>query len=356
MDTSDAPQILTHASQSLQFTPFDVKWIPSSARFCLFGQAPNAKGVFNIYQLEEGKMKLISEWKKDQGIKCGTFKASPVSIRDVATIDMKGMLHIYDIERGQAKYSVQAHAQMGNCVDGIGGKGAEYGAPELVTGGADGCVRVWDPRQQAPVVSLEPSESEEIKPDCWTVAFGNSFNQEERCLAAGYDNGDIKLFDLKTNCLRWDTNLQNGVCGLQFDREDINMNKLVATTLESKVHVFDLKTYHPEQGFTGLSELAHKSTIWGVRHLPQNRDLFTTMGGNGHLNLYKYHYPQNRSVKDENDLPIGVVGRIELLNEKNIADQPIVGLDWNGDKQGLGCACSLDQQVKVLICTKLNLY
>ena len=189
-----------------------------------------------------------------------------------------------------------------------------------MTGGTDGCVRVWDPRQQAPVVSLEPSESEPIKPDCWTVAFGNSYNSEERCIAAGYDNGDVKVFDLKTNCLRWDTNLGNGVCGLEFDRADINMNKLVVTTLESKFHCFDLKTYHPERGYTGLSELANKSTIWGVRHFPQNRDLFSTLGGNGHLNLYKYHYPQNRSIKDENDLPIGVVGRVELLNEKKIAE------------------------------------
>jgi len=157
---------------------------------------------------------------------------------------------------------------MGNSIDGIGGKGVEYGAPELVTGGSDGCVRVWDPRQEAPVVSLEPSDAEAIKPDCWSVCFGNAYNAEERCLAAGYDNGDIKLFDLKTNCLRWDTNVKNGVCGLEFDRSDINMNKLVATTLESKFHVYDLKTYHPEQGYAGIGELAHKSTIWGIRHFP----------------------------------------------------------------------------------------
>jgi hypothetical protein len=120
------------------------------------------------------------------------------------------------------------------------------------------------------------------------------------------------------------------------------MNKLVATTLESKMHIFDMKTYHPEQGYAGLSELAHKSTIWGVRHFPQNRDLFTTMGGNGALNLYKYHYPSQRSMKDENDLPVGVTGRVELLNEKKLSDQPIVGLDWHADKLGLGCICSLD--------------
>ena len=32
------------------------------------------------------------------------------------------------------------------------------------------------------------------------------------------------------------------------------MNKLVATTLESKFHVYDLRTQHPEKGFASLSE------------------------------------------------------------------------------------------------------
>lgn len=161
---------------------------------------------------------LLSEWEKELGIKCGTFKASPVSVRDVAVVDYGGKLTIYDVEVGKKKYEVQAHSKMANVVDGIGGKGAEFGAPELVTGGSDGCVRVWDPRQEAPVVSLEPSADEDIKPDCWAACFGNAFNQEERVLAAGYDNGDIKVFDLRTNCLRWDTNLKNGVCGIEFDR------------------------------------------------------------------------------------------------------------------------------------------
>jgi WD repeat-containing protein 92 len=51
-------------------------------------------------------------------------------------------------------------------------------------------------------------------PDCWTVGFGNSYNDEERCIVSGYDNGDLKIFDLRMNSLIWDTNLKNGVCGL----------------------------------------------------------------------------------------------------------------------------------------------
>lgn len=40
------------------------------------------------------------------------------------------------------------------------------------------------------------------------------------------------------------------------------MNKLVATTLESKIHVFDMKTQHPEQGFASVVEkVRHPSLI-----------------------------------------------------------------------------------------------
>ena len=65
-------------------------------------------------------------------------------MRDVAVANYKGRLQIFDIEYGKEKFDVKAHAKMGNSIEGIGGKGPEYGAPELVTGGADGCVRVLE--------------------------------------------------------------------------------------------------------------------------------------------------------------------------------------------------------------------
>jgi hypothetical protein len=103
----------------------------------------------------------------------------------------------------------KAHASIVNCVDGCGGLGVGGGAPELVTGGRDGAVRLWDPRLAEPVISLEPAEGETAR-ECWAVAFGNSFSDDERCVAAGYDNGDVKLFDLRTQTMRWETNVGNG--------------------------------------------------------------------------------------------------------------------------------------------------
>lgn len=38
-------------------------------------------------------------------------------------------------------------------------------------GGRDGCVRLWDPRVNEPVLALEPGEGQPAR-DCWTVAFG----------------------------------------------------------------------------------------------------------------------------------------------------------------------------------------
>lgn len=40
---------------------------------------------------------------------------------------------------------------------------------------------------------------------------GNSYDDTERVMAAGYENGDVKLFDLKAMKLLWETNVKNGV-------------------------------------------------------------------------------------------------------------------------------------------------
>lgn len=75
----------------------------------------------------------------------------------------------------------------------------------------------------------------------------------EWCIASGYDNGDLKIFDLWANRLITDENVKNGICGLEFDRKDIKMNKLVVTGLEGRFYLYDLWTYHPTKGFSSMS-------------------------------------------------------------------------------------------------------
>lgn len=355
----EKPQILTHIIHRLStFTAYDVKWLPSSAKIVVLGQHARGTGALQIFELDDGALKLIRETEKQVGFKCGTFGASTMPNRHLATGDFEGRLAMWDLERLELPvFSIKAHSDIINCIDGCGGFGSQHGPPEIATGSRDGCVKVWDVRQRdRPVADIAPSSGQQQR-DTWCVAFGNSYNDEERCLAAGYDNGDIKMFDLRAMKLLWETNLKNGVCGLEFDRKDIMMNKLVATTLEASYTVFDLRTHHPKHGFASITERAHDgTTIWTVRHLPQNRDLFMTSGGDGCLNLHKYNYPPRRNRKDADGLLEGVPGTVSVLNATTVAEQPVASLDWNLDKPGLCAFASFDQTIRIGIVTKLGQY
>ena len=91
-------------------------------------------------------------------------------------------------------YTVKAHNQIINCIDGVGGLGIGEGAPEILTASRDGewnvflcfnpyfvffflifslgSVKVWDPRQKdTPVAVIEPAENEAAR-DAWTACFG----------------------------------------------------------------------------------------------------------------------------------------------------------------------------------------
>jgi len=353
VDVTNKPQIVEHIHKSLSLTVYDTRWIPSSARFVLMGSPPRGTGVIQVYQLNRGDVTLLHEAEKKSAFKTGTFGASTLAERHLSTGDFGGHLSVWDLDRMEMPiFDVKAHESIINCVDAVGGlKG--YGAPEIATGGRDGNVLVWDPRQkEKPVFDMKPVSGQAR--DCWCVSFGNSFNADERCLAAGYDNGDVKLLDLRTGTVRWSTNVQNGVCGLEFDRKDIEMNKLAVATLESRYRLYDLRTHHSVLGYSFMSQSAHESTVWGVRHLPQNRDVFMSLGGNGSLELWKYSYPAQRKMKHKDGEEKGVMGTVEQLQKKTLSTQPIASFDWSPDKEGLAVMGVLDQTFRVVITTKLN--
>mmetsp|Transcript_28675 Transcript_28675/g.65520 ORF Transcript_28675/g.65520 Transcript_28675/m.65520 type:complete len:261 (-) Transcript_28675:809-1591(-) len=244
MDTTDAPQVMEHIHKPLNLTPHEARWVPASARLVTCGINSKNKGELVVHEMSKGTIVERARYlNQNGGIKCGTFGASRLEERHFAFGDYSGRLTICDLERGPDEpiYSVSAHDNFVNAVDGFGGMAAGCGAPEIATAGRDGCVRIWDPRSEKPVLSLEPTEGQSSR-DCWAVSIGNSYNELERCVCAGYDNGDLKMFDLRTNKMRWETNCGDGVTSIDFDRKDIEMNKLVVTTLESKLRLYDLRT------------------------------------------------------------------------------------------------------------------
>lgn len=360
----DKPQILLYAEKSLNYTVHCTRWVPQSNRFICLGERPRGTGAFQIYELDGPEIKNLVDSEKTGAFRCATFNAS--DSRQIATGDFLGKLSIIDLENHHKPiYTADAHNGIINAIDGCAGtKG--YGPPEIVTGGKDGCVRVWDPRQKAvPVAEIEPEESQKDSTrDCWAVAFGNSYNSDERMIAAGFDNGDIQMFDLKNMKVQWTTNVNNGVCSLQFDRLDIEMNKLVATTLENNVHLWDVRQQHSTKGFAHFpykhdsSEKSASTTVWTSAHLPQNRDIWATCGGNGSIHVWKYNYPANRveEIVTESGTKekTGVVGDVELIQNQIIATQPISSLDFHPNKCGLSVMSGYDQAVRVVLVTKLN--
>lgn len=57
----ERPQVVVHAQQSLNYTVFDCKWVPRSARLLCLGSAPRGTGVLQLYELRGGRLLLLSE-------------------------------------------------------------------------------------------------------------------------------------------------------------------------------------------------------------------------------------------------------------------------------------------------------
>lgn len=140
--------------------------------------------------------------------------------------------------------------------------------------------------------------------DCWSVAFGDSFSRNERCVCAGFDNGDIRVFDLRILRLRWESNVRNGVCSLETNNKYEALQKLVVSTTFGGLNVFDFNESDDKSPVSCISKMdadempaIHRNhakqqqkeitpTIWCVRHLPQNRHIFATCGGSGNLRIW----------------------------------------------------------------------
>lgn len=287
--TFDKPQIHTIISHTLNYSAYDIKWMPLSARFVVVGQQANGTGVLELFEMEGTSLKVVGKKEKSAAIKCATFGASPVHTRHVSTGDFQGNLDLWDLERlNTPLFSIKAHEELINAIDGAGGMGVDCGPPEIATASKDGSVKIWDTRQRdRPVSTIAPAQGEKTK-DVWTVAFGNAYNDQERMVCAGYENGDVKLFDLRNMSLHYETNVRNGVCAIEFDRRDIKMNKLVVGTLESTIQALDLRTKHPKSGYAStVHKSTENTTVWTVKHLPQNRDVFMSSSGKGGLSLFR---------------------------------------------------------------------
>ena len=57
----DKPQIILHSQKSVNYTVFDVKWIPTSAKFVALGNHARGTGALDIFEITHGDITLVSQ-------------------------------------------------------------------------------------------------------------------------------------------------------------------------------------------------------------------------------------------------------------------------------------------------------
>ena len=55
----DKPKIIEHVHKPLDFTLFDARWIPCSARFVVLGNHARGTGALQIYEISKGSVNLV---------------------------------------------------------------------------------------------------------------------------------------------------------------------------------------------------------------------------------------------------------------------------------------------------------
>ncbi|KJP86294.1 hypothetical protein AK88_04108 [Plasmodium fragile] len=362
MNAQNKPQIIEHINHPLDDTVYDVKWVHGKSDILAVGEKLNKKGYINVYNLNKGKFTCISDHATETGVKTISPFFSYSGGYTIACGTFDGKILLYDINRMSTPYyTIKKHTKLINKVECKNYKNNNL----VVSASRDGSVKIFDIRTNNEVVSLEPPKDSAYIPDCWCVATGNNYievkspsggGEENLNLCAGYDNGDIKFFDLKMMTVEHEVNVNNGVCAVSYDRKDTKMNKLICSTLEGNMYIFNMDVYSEDVGYAYSKDQIVSGTCWGTPFLPQNRDIFASLGGDGNLVLYKYLNPEKNHIFDETKgCKRGVVGELEKLNFLKVSTQPIISFDWNINKLGLCAFASLDQTIRVYIITKLNL-
>jgi hypothetical protein len=54
-------QIIIYSQKSVNYTPFDIKWIPSTPRFVTLGQQANGTGILEVMKLSKGSIEIVSK-------------------------------------------------------------------------------------------------------------------------------------------------------------------------------------------------------------------------------------------------------------------------------------------------------
>jgi len=338
MDNLRTDCLLDVTEKTVDFTVLSLSWIPCSARIISIGAHQKGHGVLSVHTLAGRELNETSSIKTDRPLRCGTFDLGDQNERVFCSGDFSGNICLWDIESLKRFDGVTgAHSDLINSIA-SGGKGSS----EILTGGRDGEVKLWDRRTLSkPTVRMFP-ENYQTKRDCWTVS--HSANQSTSTLvAAGFDNGDVKVFDLRAMKVLWETNVGRGVSHTTFLVDDTTEAAsgysrrllLAAGTVHGKI--FSWQVEKPKQKVSSLQ--LDKSTVWCTEKIATHSPLLISCLGSGALCF---------SRQDNNN------GNMKCVDTHQISESPITSVTVSKDKPGLISTASCDNKIRLFIYTAIK--
>lgn len=107
-------EVVVVNNKSINFTAYDVKWVPGSRRVVSAGGLPRGTGTLKVWDVHDNEMELVAEvstyvcfeihciafinskeTEKSSSFKCSSFAASTLQERHLATGDFLGKLSLW---------------------------------------------------------------------------------------------------------------------------------------------------------------------------------------------------------------------------------------------------------------------
>ncbi|KAF2069871.1 hypothetical protein CYY_008811 [Polysphondylium violaceum] len=326
---NDQDVLCNYVSQRLTSSPYDLKWIPSSPCILTVGKKTVGgvvKGDLKIHKFEyiDDKPKLSLEYEGNSisPLRCCSFMRSSTTInnneRIFVTGDFSGSLLIWDSDKINEPMASNSNTHQGT----ISSIDTHLESNIIVTGGKDSLVCLWDKRDiKSPIYKYTCQTKENS--NCWAI----STNGKE--IICGYENGQLNIFDIKTNSLKANTRLKGGISSIDISSinnvQDIG-NEFLVSTSQSLICKMKLQ----QDKLSIVKEITTDSEmVWSSKYFNNHPSIYTLMQGDGNAYIYK------------ND---------QLLKKLSISkNSPIISFDHNPEKLGLMSCITLNKQLFVLL-------
>lgn len=140
-------EILEYLIILVDFMLYDSWWILYSACFVVFGEIVKLIGRLGVFKLSDSGVILVCEIEWDSGFKCCIFGSYMFLEWFIVIGSLSGEFETWDFEyASESRSSFKVYCGVVNVIDGIGGGIYGIGVLEIVIGGWDGIVKVWDMR------------------------------------------------------------------------------------------------------------------------------------------------------------------------------------------------------------------